>query len=297
MAYDAADGYIVLFGGVNSSTSSWSNQTWTYVGGVWTQLNPRASPSPRSGGMMAYDANAKEIVLFGGQGQGWDCSPGVWICNDTWTFSAGQWTNVTSTARGMGAEAYGGMAFDPQVHHVVEFGGWYDPCGCVNWISDGLYSFAKGSWHGIPAKGIGRSSKLPGDGAAIAYDEKDKSLLEFGGWIQSSNGATTWNYSNHRWTQQKVPTSPSWRFAPNLVFDPKLGHIILFGGSNDTTGAGLNDTWKYVGGNWIQFHPAQAPPAFYYPAAAAYDAADGYLLLYGGQSGSSGSSNDTWVLT
>src|SRR3954468_16908234 len=70
MAYDAADGQVVLFGGS-------AGRTWTWDGSDWTRRTPLHSPPPspsyyRYG--MAYDAANGQVVLFGG------------VAGDTWTW-------------------------------------------------------------------------------------------------------------------------------------------------------------------------------------------------------------------
>jgi hypothetical protein len=289
MTYDKADGYVLLFGGLNYSKSLY-NQTWSYHAGTWTQLHPKHSPPPRYDGMMAYDSRDKVVLLFGGVG------PGGTFYNDTWIFSGGQWTDITYSTTGMNAIASGSVTYDSKSGRVILFGGYQDPCNCVDWVSNVTFAFANGNWTQLrPSL---PNSSLPGQGASIAYDPRDGYVVEFGGWTYTAKGPTTWNYSNARWTELYPPRSPSWRSYDNLVYDPKLGQLILFGGYNQTGSGGLNDTWKFVGGIWTQLHPAQSPPADGYgPSAAAYDAADGYLLLFGGQSKPTAPSNDTWVFT
>ena len=70
MAYDAAIGQLVLFGGT-SSNGTVLNDTWTYNGTTWTQLSPLTSPSARSDFSMAYDPAMGQLVLFGGD----ECHP------------------------------------------------------------------------------------------------------------------------------------------------------------------------------------------------------------------------------
>jgi len=67
MAYDAADGYVLLFGGTESFNSTTSlGDTWEFHAGQWTQLFPSSSPSPRIFASMAYDAADGYVLLFGG---------------------------------------------------------------------------------------------------------------------------------------------------------------------------------------------------------------------------------------
>jgi hypothetical protein len=66
MAYDAAIGTVVLFGGRNGG--HFFTDTWTWNGSTWTQQAPATSPTPRLDPTMAYDAGTSNMVLFGGLG-------------------------------------------------------------------------------------------------------------------------------------------------------------------------------------------------------------------------------------
>ena len=65
MAYDAATGTVVLFGGDGSSGDL--GDTWTWNGTTWTEQTPATSPPARESATMAYDAATGTVVLFGGQ--------------------------------------------------------------------------------------------------------------------------------------------------------------------------------------------------------------------------------------
>jgi hypothetical protein len=66
MAYDAARGQVVLFGGWDGSGL---NDTWVWDGSNWVQKFP-ANPPGRYWHAMAYDAARGQVVLFGGYGYG-----------------------------------------------------------------------------------------------------------------------------------------------------------------------------------------------------------------------------------
>ena len=63
MAYDSADGYVVMYGGVYFTIS---NETWSYSGFVWTLEHPAANPGAVCFGAMAYDGVDGVVVLQGG---------------------------------------------------------------------------------------------------------------------------------------------------------------------------------------------------------------------------------------
>jgi hypothetical protein len=80
MAYDAATGTIVLFGGWRDAGGHYFGDTWTWDGSTWTKQAPATHPSARYFASMAYDAATHTIVLFGG-------SIGADV-GDTWTWNS-----------------------------------------------------------------------------------------------------------------------------------------------------------------------------------------------------------------
>src|SRR5579884_1224268 len=64
MAYDAATGQLILFGGGAGNSL---NDTWAWDGHTWTQLHSASSPPARIHACMVYDAASQQLVLFGGE--------------------------------------------------------------------------------------------------------------------------------------------------------------------------------------------------------------------------------------
>lgn len=122
MAYDAARGVVVLFGGHETSygyyddTWEWdcSAKTWLEV----TPPDPATSPHARNGHDMVYDAFRGVVVLFGG-------SDGTNAYCDTWEWDGSMWTDVTPDPNEGPSARFGpAMAYDSAQHQVVLFGGW-----------------------------------------------------------------------------------------------------------------------------------------------------------------------------
>jgi hypothetical protein len=65
IAFDAANGTVVLFGGNGRSRSL--GDTWIWDGSAWTQAHPSTSPPARSGAQMTYDPVSHDLVLVGGE--------------------------------------------------------------------------------------------------------------------------------------------------------------------------------------------------------------------------------------
>jgi len=113
IVYDAADGYVLLFGGGNAFRTF--GDTWKFTGGSWTNITS-AGPSSRLAASMAYDAADGYVILFGGSPSSSFSNP----FHDTWKFSAGVWTNIT-TGPGPSARAFAGMTYDNGDGYAVSY--------------------------------------------------------------------------------------------------------------------------------------------------------------------------------
>jgi hypothetical protein len=118
MAYDAARGQIVFFGGIHWPTVY--GDTWTWDGTNWTLLTPPLSPRARSGLMMAYDPVSEQTVMFGG-GATETRFPAM---SDTWTWDGSTWTHVApEPALRPSRRGGAGFAYDADIGQIVMFGG------------------------------------------------------------------------------------------------------------------------------------------------------------------------------
>ena len=66
MAYDAAIGDVVLFGGFVGGWQDTLNATWTWNGSDWMEIYPSTVPSNRYDFSMDYDPLNRVLVMFGG---------------------------------------------------------------------------------------------------------------------------------------------------------------------------------------------------------------------------------------
>ncbi len=115
MAFDAARGVTVLFGGIRQENKIFGD-TWTWDGSAWTKPSPSSSPPARSFASMAYDSARGETVLFGGIAADGE------ILDDTWVWDGTSWTrrhpDLSPAPR-----SSSGMAFDVANGETVLFGG------------------------------------------------------------------------------------------------------------------------------------------------------------------------------
>jgi hypothetical protein len=160
-------GETIAFDGFDAST-------WAYSNGGWTNVTPMDSPSPpaRAYAGLAYDADAKELVLFGGMS-----ISGTGMLNDTWVFRGGAWANVTSPSDPP-PNSFFGLATDAPDNGVLLYGG-YATNNSTDGASRSTWLFGGTGWRDISGP---LASAPPGAiGPGLAYDSVNRQVVLFGG--------------------------------------------------------------------------------------------------------------------
>ncbi len=318
MAYDAARGRVVLFGGWSARPSGPLADTWEWDGTDWVRLSPSKSPSARTGHAMTYDAGRQRVVLFGGDGLG-----------ETWEWDGTDWTErfpaVAPAARWNHA-----MAYDAARQRVLLFGGYVPAPKAASsdtWEWDGTSWTQRSPVQSPPAR----------QSHAIAYDAARQRVVLFGGWSDLQMGppppygsplSDSWEWDGTNWAQPPLIPGPPARSSHAMAYDAVRQCVVLFGGAgwDDTwewsesrwtrrlavpfAGEGYamadaaarqrivlfatGDTWEWDGLSWRQAFPPASPSARAWHAMAE-DAARQRVVLFGGSELSPLVLNDTWT--
>ena len=233
MAYDAATGNMILFGGKLPGNGQVYNGTWIWDGTTWTRQFPKISPPARFGASMAYDAATSTVVLFGG------LSSSGRAFGDTWTWNGTAWAKqaLATSPLTRGAAS---MAYDAATSTVVLFGGF----GRARYLGDTW------TWDGTTWTRRAPATSPPArEGASMAYDAATSNVVLFGG----DNAFTpvvfngTWIWDGTTWTRQFPKTSPAAREAASMAYDAATSNVVLFGGE-PATGPAFGDTWIWGSG-------------------------------------------------
>ncbi len=234
MAYDSAQGRMVLFGGagVPGNPNQDNQDTWAWNGTKWTELAVGGGPTARNTSGMAYDGMRKKVVLFGG---------GVVFVrpelNDTWEWDGAAWSQrFPVSAPSVRSEV--GMVYDGAHARTVLFGG-----------TDGIsQDFGDTwTWDGAVWTQVADTGPSARRHAGMAYDSARHRTVLFGG----ANGSTgvfsgdTWEWDGVRWTQVAT-TGPPPRGATAMAYDKARGKSVLFGGVTESSVL-LQDTWEWTG--------------------------------------------------
>ncbi len=282
--YDAAPGddYVVLFGGVYGEGPSQTgqsyltlhstNQTWEFTGGRWTNLTDYSAPHPsaRFGASMVYDSSAGYVLLYGGAVNGTSTANGSCTpvecphLNDTWTFHAGAWTNITATASTHGTPPgrwEAGIANDSADGYVIIFGGQANGYKSYNATQNFTWGFVDGAWSNLtPTLSV---SPQPRFGEAMGYDPGTGSVLMFSG-LNSTRAAVLWEnswafYANGwhpltyflNFTESGLPAGQSW----NVTVTPSQGPAATLGNTTPTISFGwATGNYSYAIASVANFH-------------------------------------------
>jgi hypothetical protein len=130
MVFDAKDGYVLLWGGHNSSsdgayhqpTYTMLNDSWKFLKGVWTQIRTQSAPRGGSEPTLQYDPAIGKVIEFDGYYQTGAPVGGYRAINQTWAYSDGVWTNLSLAVMPWPRDG-AASAYDPLIASVVIFGG------------------------------------------------------------------------------------------------------------------------------------------------------------------------------
>ncbi|HEV2317051.1 MAG TPA: kelch repeat-containing protein [Thermoplasmata archaeon] len=276
MAYDPLTSAVLLFGGCvlhqACAGSGLLADTWSFSSGQWKQLAPTHSPPSRYGASLTYDSSDRALVLFGGM------SASGLSLNDSWTFANGTWSRTAATGTAPPGLAFAAFADDPAAGGAILFGGLNGTSA-----SNATWKFAGGTWSMLRPLGFPPASY----GGALAFDHRDGLL-----YLLEGGSATTWKFSGSNWSLgAKVTTSVKFQDT-GLVDDQRDGGLILFGGTigGCSQRVACGSTWEYANHTWREI---LAFPSDREGAGLAYDATDGYVVLFGGY-GNHGFLGDTW---
>lgn len=270
MVYDPLGNYTLLFGGYNGS---YLNDTWEFHNGAWKEVRPSPSPSPRAWASMAYDPALQRVVLFGG-------AEGYGQClNDTWTYSNGSWTNITTNASVSGApypRDAAAVAYDGGDGYLLLYGG----SNASGVAGNDTWRFENGTWSPVAVTG----KPIPLSDAGMAYDPSQQ-LVEMYGGADQFGGAGTFTYRAGAWAQYYPFPAPAQDGDMGMVYDPSMSAVLVsggLGGYGNQSYDVVTDTWEVSGTDWTLLEGPNSPGGLD-GEAMTYDAADGSVLVFGGE--------------
>ncbi|HSY51506.1 MAG TPA: kelch repeat-containing protein [Thermoanaerobaculia bacterium] len=251
MIFDSVRNRPVVFGGrqstINSNgTSSFVNlnDTWSFDGTDWTQIQTADSPSVRELPGMVYDSARDRIVLFGGIVQTYT-GPTLRILNetplkDTWEFDGTDWHQIQVD----GPLVYKPiLAYDPILKQTIMIG-YNNPTDVVTVMY--AYDPVGGTWNQL------KPALLPAcaNEGAMTFDGADSKILFTGATCLSSiNTEDTYEWDGSNWTKITLTSFAGRYYGEALTYDPDHQVVVLFGGAQ-LVGPLLSATYTYTNTVW-----------------------------------------------
>jgi len=232
-AYDAADGYLLLFG----EGYPYNPETWAYRSGTWTLLTPSVEPSGTIVAGLAYDVATASVILV---------TSGIVDHNTTmitWSFHADNWTQVP-TVTPLPLLWRASMAYDNSSsdQELVLFA--WDPSG--ERFGNETWVYRGGDWHDVTATS---GNSPPPSEVTMTYDSAENAvLLVSSGSVPYQMQDRTWEFADGQWSYVSTPGVAPFmgQGQQNLVFDAHDGYAVFVGAFGSLyTGKETNETWKF----------------------------------------------------
>ena len=268
-AFDETRKVVVMFGGTSADpttgTTTPNKETWEWspTTGKWTNRTVAgAGPDARSGAAMVFDSVRGKFVLFGGRsGSGLNFE-------DTWEWdpTTGAWTDVSAAGDHPTARSQHGMVYEKSTGKILLFGGGrstsasYDATGMSISLGD--------TWEYDPTTYVWTARKVTSTPTVrhdfgMVWDSTRSKAVLFAGMqtdLASSAGVPKqdtweWDPTAGTWTERTIVGSkPTQRFGHAMAFDATRVKVVVFGGSDISTGGYRNDVWDWdpTTGAWSQ---------------------------------------------
>lgn len=267
MAYDAARGVALLFGGVGTG-SELLGDTWAWDGREWRELRPPGPlPLPRSGHVMVFDERRGRVVMFGGGRIDLVNPP---IRNDVWEWDGTRWLERAD----FGADVperriFSSAVYDANEEKVVLFGG----CArigsgrvCADALGD-TWRYDGASWEQV----VTATNPPPAVRPTMVFDPESGEAIMLPDVARGGPGGAaqpTWRFDGQDWSPG-ADAPFEWRTAPAATTRTTRGDVVFSGGC---LGGNLSfacfgpvshseETWRLADGTWQRVVTSTVWPA------------------------------------
>jgi hypothetical protein len=289
LVYDPVGERVLLYGGqaAGEPGTPTFDDMWAWDGVAWSEVQTSTRPPGRFLTAAAFDEQHRQLVIYGGRGEGLDD-----LLTDMWSFDGSDWTEITPPPEPVARYGHA-MVFQPGSDRVLLFGGgnlWDRIVYGDTWEWDG-----SGWLQRFPV-----TSPSPRYGASMAYDSSRNVALLFGGRPTDPIPTNdTWEWDGQEWRETASEEArPPARTHGGLVYDEAQTQVVLFGGDVldlQTLGFRLfDDTWVFDGSGWREVDVGVERPEQRTAHGMAYDSVNRQVVMFGGD-GARGYLGDTWV--
>jgi PKD repeat protein len=242
--WDAADQYGLLFGGRNATSDL--NDTWEFNGTVWHRILTATAPPPLTTSRMVYDAADGYVWLYGGYSI-MAGAPSMY--NFTWTYRAGNWTNISAQVTGAPPDSHAVTyaVYDSTDGYVLMYGGSsISSTSCS--LAANTWTYLNGTYTNLTSR-IASAPPVSLGSRMMADDPSIGGVVLYGGWDGGycPYENETWEYRNGTWYNESPSYNPGPLWDGPTAGDGPAGSVLLFGGNTiPNTGTQSSETWNFT---------------------------------------------------
>lgn len=255
-----------------------------------------AHPSARSYARMAYDAERKNTVLYGGESLFDAATQLTYDSDETWLWTGGAWQQVFPANHPPQRSAQG-MAYDSLRQRVILFGGRHaktTATGDISFYND-TWMWNGTDWSEIHTPNAPDARQF----APLAYDSARDRVILYGGTHRAANGKDTeaeydtWEFDGTTWT--KIADSEPKVNFPQLAYDALRKQTILVGvDPASTTVATLMYVYEPNNRSWRKLTPDKLPTCVNDSSMTYRTSVDRIVLVGGVCSVDTPATDQTW---
>jgi hypothetical protein len=248
LAWDPVGNVLVSFGGQNRPAIQLVHYDTLHVmtpGGAWKQITKAGAwPAARKDAALIWIPHLSKFLLYGGD----DGASAANRFSDTWLLSldaaggTATWTQLNPTGV-IPAQSSACVVYDPDLHHVILFGG--ETADGVDNNSTLMFDLDNNKWLGLLPTGtppIGESFNQ------CAWDPVAKRVVLFGGQADGGaplGGAYTFDLDALAWETPTLRTlEPAACSDGGAIYSEALGAMFWFGGRPGST-TYTNKSWTF----------------------------------------------------
>lgn len=243
MAFDAARGKVILFGGKRCDLCAPLADTWEWDGAAWREAG--TGPPARTVTAMVFDPRRGKTVLFGGLGAGDPDAGTVGPLADTWELDAAGW-RVATPPTSPPARAAAAAAYDTNLRAVVVHGGYARLLPPRNSTVYGdTWAYDGATWRAVDAVGVPEGPLGHRFAATLVHDTARRRSVMVGGfpYVGTFANNETWEHDGTSWLLRGPSGQyPARWFVGAGAFDAARGSVVYVVRAQ----TGL-ETWEYHG--------------------------------------------------
>ncbi len=292
---------IWIFGGFAAGVTKNDLLSLDTATSTWTTITATGAPSIRERHALGWDPVGGAVVVFGGS-YTMIVNPTFYDTLFVYRPATSSWTQIPKVGPWPAARRDTSLVWVPSLGKFLLYGG-ANGSGAGSrfgdlWVLTLNAVAGTASWAQLAPGGAAAPAQ---SAACIAYDGGVRRMFLFGGELQDGGSVkTTYQYlvDSNTWQADTTtgPTPPGESFT-QCAWDPVAARLVVHGGQL-TGGGPAGGTYAYdpVTRQWAMLPVQGADPGARADGGAVYSPALSRVLWFGGRTGTTTYTNETWTL-